>query len=156
MIKRNLFLSIAVLGLLSCNNNDDDTMEVSEPTITGKWQPSKYMAYSGKDGSIIANESSDANVCDKKGSLDMSSAGKWHEIIYFGNTEAQCQVDAEVTGDYTYDSASKKIHLKNSDGTTEVYTLKKITNTELEVITDYFDTNGDGIKDEYTNVYKKL
>lgn len=155
MIKKTLFLGIAVLGLFSCNNGDETTA-VNEPNIIGKWQPSKYIAYSGKDGSIITNESSEAGVCDKKGSLDLSSTGKWHEIVYYGNTETACKIDVDLTRDYTYDSGSKKIQVKNSDGTTEEYTVKRVTESELELIEDLFDTNGDGIKDEFTTIFKRL
>ncbi|RLJ32024.1 lipocalin-like protein [Chryseobacterium sp. 7] len=155
MIKKTLFLSIAVLGLFSCSSDDDTATITNEPSIVGKWQPSKFMAYSGKDGSIIANESSDANVCDKKGSVDISSAGKWHEIGYYGNTGGQCTLDVDVTYDYTYDTASKKLQVKYSSGTTDVYTVKKLTDTQLELVEELFDTDGDGIKDEFTTIYNR-
>ncbi|MBE4949407.1 lipocalin family protein [Chryseobacterium culicis] len=155
MIKKALFLSIATIGMFSCSS-DDDTNTVNEPSIVGKWQPSKYMAYSGKDGSIIASESGDANTCDKKGSIDLNSSGKWHEIGYYGNNESQCTLNIDATYDYTYDAASKKIQVKYSDGTTKIYPVKKLTDTEFEYVEDVVDMNADGIKDEYTFVFKRL
>ncbi|WP_276875688.1 lipocalin family protein [Chryseobacterium joostei] len=156
MIKKVLFLSIATLYMSSCNSDNDTTAQINEPSIVGKWQPSKYMAYSGKDGSIITNESSDAGVCDKKGFLDLSANGKMHEIAYYGNTDAECKIDFDTTSDYTYDASSKKIQVKYSNGTSEVYTIKRVTATELESIQELTDVNGDGIKDEITAIYKRL
>lgn len=154
MIKKALFLSIAALGMFSCSS-DDDTNTVNEPSIVGKWHPSKYMAYSGKDGSIITNESSDAGVCDKKSFIDLNSAGKWHEIDYYGNAVGQCTVDLDTTYDYTYDAASKKLQVKYSNGATDVYTVKKLTDTQLELVEQLFDTDGDGIKDEFTTLFNR-
>ena len=155
MIKKALFLSIATLGMFSCSN-DDDTVTTNEPSIVGKWQAAKYMAYSGKDGSTIPGSSSDANPCDKKGSLDISSTGKWHEIIYSENTEGQCTLDSDNISDYTYDSVSKKVQVKYLNGTTRVYPVKKLTDTELEFAEDSYDINSDGINDVYTLVLKRL
>ncbi|BAP30838.1 uncharacterized protein CHSO_1801 [Chryseobacterium sp. StRB126] len=155
MIKKTLFLSIATLSLFACNNDDNDNNQKIEASIVGKWQPSKYMAYSGKDGSIIASESSDANVCDKKGFIDIAANGKIHEISYYGNAESECKLDTDTTTDYTYDASSKTIQVKY-DGSTEVSTIKKLTATELEVIQELTDVNGDGIKDEITAIYKRL
>lgn len=157
MIKKTLFLSIAALSLFACNSNDNDDAnnKTTEPSIIGKWQPSKYMAYSGKDGSIIASKSSDANVCDKKGFIDIAANGKIHEISYYGNAESECKLDADTTTDYTYDSSSKTLKVKY-DGSTEVSTIKKLTATELEIIQELTDVNGDGIKDEITAIFKRL
>ncbi|PTT30351.1 hypothetical protein DBR28_16050, partial [Chryseobacterium sp. HMWF028] len=104
----------------------------------------------------IPGSSSDANPCDKKGSLDISSTGKWHEIIYSGNTEGQCTLDFDNTYDYTYDSASKKIQVNYPNGTMKVYPVKKLTDTELELVEDASDINADGINDDYTLVLKRL
>ncbi len=155
MIKKTLFLSIAVISLLACSNNDENN-NAPEASIVGKWQPSRYMAYSGKNGSIITSQSSDANVCDKKGSLDFAANGKLHQIAYSGNAEAQCKIDFEATSDYTYDTATKKVQVKHTDGTVEVNSLKKLSATELEAIQELTDVNGDGIKDEITAIYKRL
>lgn len=157
MIKKTLFLSMAVLSLFACTNNDDeDNKKTTEAGIVGKWQPSKYMAYSGKDGSIIAGESSDANVCDKKGFIDIAANGKIHELSYYGNAESECKLDSDTTSDYTYDASSKTIQVKYSGGSTEVSTIKKLTATELEVVQELTDVNGDGIKDEITAIFKRL
>lgn len=156
MIKKALLLSVAALGLFSCNSDDDTTKQVNEASIVGKWQAAKYIVYSGKDGSAIPGSSSDANPCDKKGSLDISSTGKWHEIIYSENTEGQCTLDSDNISDYTYDSVSKKVQVKYPNGTTRVYPVKKITDTELEFVEDSYDINSDGINDMYTFVFKRL
>lgn len=153
---KTLFLSIAAISLFACNSSDDDNNETVEASIVGKWQPAKYAAYSGKDGSIIADKTSDATVCDKKGLIDISANGKLHAITYYGNAESECKIDSDTTSDYTYDASAKKIQVKNSDGTTEVSTIKKLTVTELEVVQELSDVNGDGIKDEITAVFKRL
>ncbi len=166
MIRKTLFLGIAAFSLFACNTHDDNTNDnidkksrtannkITEASIVGKWQPFKYAIYSGKDGSSI--KSSAPNVCEQKGFLELTSNGKLHETGYEGTVEAECQLDFDITADYTYDNSSKKILLTHPDGTTEIYNINRVTDSELESLQELTDVNGDGIKDQVTAIYKRL
>lgn len=131
-------LTLSVVALMSCSNDDDTNNEVS---IVGTWKESKTVVYNGTNNVVLATELPDD--CDKKNTYDFTNSGKLHTKIFYTKSDGTCGEDGNSTANYTYDAAGKKI---NVDG--EISDVLSLTNNELQVVVDMNDENGDGVDDK--------
>lgn len=152
MIKKALFMGMATLCLFSCKSDRDEETQV---TIVGKWQPNKEVTYSGKTGLIIEKETIIYSDCEKKGTLELGSDGKYTNISY-GLFNGKCEIDDQTTGTYTYNSSTKEVTTTWGDHTYKAK-VRDISKTDLvlESPADE-DLDGDGVNDIFVTMYKKL
>ena len=72
------------------------------------------------------------------------------------NSDGTCSDKGELLGTYEYDSNTKKVSMRQNDGTRSELNLISVTYGEIRVLTNQtVDHNGDGVNDVYVIIYKR-
>ena len=138
-MKKIMMLSLSMIALMSCSNNDDADNQTS---IVGVWKESKTVIYSGSNNAVLNTELPDD--CDKKNTYEFTSNGMLNtKTFYTQSTTGLCIEVANSSDAYTYNPETKKIVVDGE--TTDVLSL---TNNALQIVVDINDENNDGVDDK--------
>ena len=150
-MKKILFASLACAFLLSCNRDNDDDNS-SSSSVVGKWKITKYLTISGKDKTTILDSETNSG-CEASDSFEFKS-DKTYIFNYYDDSTGSCKLTDTVNGTYSYNSSTKILSIIDN-GTTENNEIFKITNSEMQFITDTDDYNNDGVLDMEIAVFAK-
>lgn len=105
-MKNILLLSVALVSLVSCRNDDDKTSNSSELSVVGTWKHTKHIIYDGKTKKVLI--SSNVDDCSAKSRIEFLKDGKCsvHNYELVNNT---CIDNGIQNGVYTYDANAKKM-----------------------------------------------
>ena len=73
---------------------------------------------------------------------------------YYDDSTGSCKLTDTLNGTYSYNSSTKILSIIDN-GTTENNEIFKITNSEMQIITDTDDYNNDGVLDMEIAVFAK-
>ncbi|GEM_PF-4112055 len=114
--------------------------------------------YSGKDNSVLSSENIPEGSCQSKNKYAFTE--DQFSMTYYETKNNQCEISETASGEYTYDSNTKQLRLKNYFNFTYInsdYTVEYLTNKELHLATDYYDRdqNYNVIKNRYVVTLKR-
>lgn len=133
-----MMLALGVAAVMSCSKDDENNDQAS---IIGTWKESKTVVYNGSNNAVLATELPDD--CDKKNTYDFTDSGKLHTKTFYTKSDGTCADDGNFTYSYSYDAGAKKIIV---DG--ESSDVLALTSSELQIVVDMNDENGDGVDDK--------
>lgn len=154
-MKKILILLCAAFTVLSCRKDDD---EVLSNSLYGNWKMVNISIYSGKDNSVLFSENIPEGSCQSKNKYGFTE--DQFSMTYYETKNNQCEISETASGEYTYDSNTKQLRLKNYFNFTYInsdYTVEYLTNKELHLATDYYDRdqNYNVIKNRYVVTLKR-
>jgi len=149
-MKALTFLVVFILMLFSCKKEGSNTMD----PIVGKWKLEKFMAYSGKDGSILEEEP--ANECSAESYYEFLVDHTGKENSALGSKESDCEQWQRTIKKYSYEPSSHilKITFDNFEAEYAVYELTE-DRLEIESAREDSDIDSDGVEDRFSNIYRK-
>ncbi len=152
-MKKILLAALAVTALTACRKDDknDNKQEEKVSKIVGMWQPTKDIIVDGANGAIL--ESEDASDCYKKTRVEFTSDNKMISTAFALVTNGDCEKQ-EYNGTYEYNETEKKLTV-TINGNTKEGEVYEISDTELKIVGNEEDKNGDGVLDKYIEVYKR-
>lgn len=108
-------MAVVSLSLTACGD-DDDVEESREAFICGKW--------------VLVSIAIDYNGSSLE---DTTPAGD----IFYINEDHTYRITGEDEGNGTWNKKGNKLILCTSDGSSETYTITKLTNKELIIVADF-------------------
>lgn len=145
MLKKLLLLTVTILTVTSCRNDDANDSSTGNQ-IKGKWNYNKTVIISGNNQSILS--STIANSCEKKSYFEFTD-DKVTEYYYQLNNN-QCILDYSGTSLYHIDSNNILYYEDNAS-----MKIESLNNSELVFQVDLYDYDGDGKKDKFLEYYQK-
>lgn len=138
-MKKLLFIAASgLLMFISCKKDNDDEEMAS---IVGTWKLNKTELKFGNGTTTSVTP----NSCEAQTSFTFSNDGKATSKVY-SKVGTSCVSDT-YTGTYSYDS-NKKLLTVTESGSTEVFEVANLTNTEFVILSDSDDYDGDGKTDK--------
>ncbi|QIG88552.1 hypothetical protein G6R40_02240 [Chryseobacterium sp. POL2] len=145
-MKKIFFLSL-ILSSFACSSSHDDSQNFDN-NITGIWKMEKTSTISGSDIVTIISEYI-PDDCKQKSTYEFNVNGKYivNDYNYVGQ---DCQHINNVSN-YTYLSSENKLIINNAESK-----IIELTNNKLVIlVSDDYDSNGDGIDDYLKYTFKK-
>ncbi|MBS1548420.1 MAG: lipocalin family protein [Bacteroidetes bacterium] len=152
-MKKTLF-ALLTIGLVATSCSKDNTEETvqEKAQILGTWKYSKFVTYSGKDGSVLSSET--VSGCQLQDNIEFKADNTFTEKYYNSNVGGPCTLGGTDNGSYTYNETTKEISTTLGSAT-HVVKVQKLTSTTLETYNTSSDENGDGFLDkEIVYLYK--
>jgi len=151
MNMRALTFALISIALFNGCKKDDSP---DKDNIVGKWKLDRFMAYSGKDGSVLEEEK--VNACSAESYYEFLADHTGKENTAMGNGASDCDQWIREIKNYAYDPSAKILAITFDDFETD-YEIFKLTNNELEVeaAREDSDINNDGVEDKFSNIYRK-
>ena len=151
-MKKLLLAAVAVVSLTACNRNNgtDEITPESVSPIVGTWKYVRTEIISGTDSSTLNTRIPDE--CGSKNTLEFRVDGK-HIDKEFIKVGGQCTQDGDEESRYDYNSATKILKFTYSDGSVEQEEVLLLDATNLHLIPEVYDYDGDGIDDKVIMFY---
>lgn len=143
---KKILVTLCAIGLLagSCSKDEETTQEFS---LVGKWSPSRKIVV-GNNGVTISN--TPYSDCFKASTYDFRENNTMTSQVYDFDVVGDCKNFGQKTVPYTYDHNAKKLTI---DG--ENVEIISRTNNEFQFVSDYDDTDSDGLDDKIIIVLVK-
>ncbi len=139
---KKLFLGAIVLGLFSTSCKSDNNGSSDAALLIGTWKYSKYVTYSGKDGSILHSEL--VTGCETQDNIEFRSDKTFTDRYYNSGTNGSCALGGADNGTYTFNEGTKEIVVKYTNGNTDYSKIQTISSSYMEVSQTINDENSDG------------
>ena len=148
-MKKLLLAVVAVVSLTACSRNNGTDEQQAFPLV-GTWKYVRTEIISGADGSTLNTRVPDE--CGSKNTLEFRVDGK-HIDKEFIKVGGQCTQDGDEESRYDYNSATKILKFTYSDGSVEQEEVLLLDATNLHLIPEVYDYDGDGIDDKVIMFY---
>jgi hypothetical protein len=145
IMTKNLLLVLSIVfvtTLIGCSNDEDNN---SSMTIVGKWRAVKFEYYTDGVLDETVNVVEDNSNCPDY--VEFKSNGTYVSI----ENDASCNSTADENGTYVYNGITLS---STTGGTTDVYTVIQLTNTDLKF--DFTETSSGGTVYKNVAYYKKV
>ena len=148
-MKKLLLAAVAVVSLTACSRNNGADEQQAFPLV-GTWKYVRTEIISGTDSSTLNTRIPDE--CGSKNTLEFRVDGK-HIDKEFIKVGGQCTQDGDEESRYDYNSAAKILKFTYSDGSVEQEEVLLLDATNLHLIPEVYDYDGDGIDDKVIMFY---
>ena len=142
MKKLILLAFVSAFVFNSCRKDDDN----NEPTIVGTWKLNKNIVKYGNGTS----ETITPNSCEAKTNITFANDGKYIDVGY-SDFSGEC-LNYTTIGTYFYNKQNKTLTITDD----ETVDIASLTSTELVVINEKYDSDGDGKLDYLYTYLTKL
>ena len=149
---KKLLLAAVVVSLTTCSRNNGTDEITPEPVspIVGTWRHVRTEIVSGADGSTLSTRVPDE--CESQNTLEFRGDGK-HIDKEFIKVGGQCTQDGDEESRYDYNPATKILKFTYSDGSVEQEEVLLLDTTNLHLIPEVYDYDGDGVDDKVIMFY---
>mgnify|MGYP000448335763 FL=1 len=148
-MKKLLLAAVAVVSLTACSRNNGADEQQAFPLV-GTWKYVRTEIISGTDGSTLNTRVPDE--CGSQNTLEFRVDGK-HIDKEFIKVGGQCTQDGDEESRYDYNSATKILKFTYSDGSVEQEEVLLLDATNLHLIPEVYDYDGDGVDDKVIMFY---
>ena len=161
-MKKAILFIVGMLGLVSCyrnggeeNENPANTPEYFKSEVVGTWRKAEYVIYDGNDRTTILDYGL-LEDCETNNAYHFANDDTYNEHRFEKNSDGTCSDKGELLGLYEYNPDTKKVSMRQNDGTRSELNLISVTYGEIRVLTNQtVDHNGDGVNDVYVIIYKR-
>ena len=150
-MKKLLLVAVAVVSLTACSRNSGADEQQAFPLV-GTWKYVRTEIISGADASTLYTGI--PNECESKSTLEFKEDGRHidNEFIELG-IGGRCVNDGDWNSKYEYNPITKILNITYSNGSVEQKKVLLLDATNLHLIPEVYDYDGDGIDDKVIMFY---